>query len=239
MIKLSVFIPVYNEESCLEDNITKLYRFLNKLKYSFEILIVDDTSNDSTPAIADKLRKKYGSIKFIRYENGPSRRENLARSFPLSKGDIIAFMDADMSTDLNFIAPLIKGIADGNDIVIGSKYLEESRFRRGFNRYLISAVYNNLIKFLFNSKIRDHQCGFKAFRRPIALSIIKSMGYDKSFTRGWFWDAEFLIRAQKKNLKILEIPIIWGESNKSTFNFFREIKIIPHILNIRFKCKTI
>ena len=235
MVKLSIFIPVYNEESCLEDNIIKLYRVLNKLKYSFEILIIDDNSNDSTPAIADKLRKKYNSVKFIRYENGPSRRENLARSFPSSKGGIIAFMDADMSTDLNFIAPLIKGISDGNDIVIGSRYLKQSISNRKINRYLISAVYNNLLKILFKSKIRDHQCGFKAFRRPIALSIVKSMGYDKSFTRGWFWDAEFLIRAQKKNLKILEIPIVWNASNKSAFNFFREIKMIPRILNVRFR----
>jgi len=235
MAKLSVFIPVYNEESRLEDNIIKLYRILNQLKYSFEIFIIDDNSSDSTPAISNKLRKKYDSIKFIRYEKGPSRRENLARSFPLSKGDVIVFMDADMATDLNFLAPLIKGIYDGNDIVIASRYMKESKSNRRLNRYLISKTYNNFLKILFNSKIRDHQCGFKAFRRPVALSIVKSMGYDKSFTRGWFWDAEFMIRAQRENLKILEIPVFWDESNKSTFNFFREIKMIPHILNIRFR----
>jgi len=231
-IKLSVFVPVCNEEKILFSNVTQIYNGLKKLKDKFEIVVVDDNSKDKTPLIAKKLIKNE-NIKYIRYKNGPSRRENLADSFKTAKGDIIIFMDVDLSTPTQFLPKLIGYVKDGADIAIGSRYLKGSRVKREAFRRLISYLYNSMVRLYFSSKIRDHQNGFKAFKKGIALKIIKKMGYDKSFKRGWFWDAEFLIRAQIDGYKIVEFPINWRYGKKSTFNIRNEIRMIPYILKLK------
>jgi hypothetical protein len=86
---------------------------------------------------------------------------------------------------------------------------------------------------LLRSRILDHQCGFKAFKRDVFHSLAVSAGYDGSHKRGWFWDAEILIRAQREGYKIREVPVRWTAAKKSSFNFTRELKVIPYMLSFR------
>lgn len=233
---ISLFIPIYNGEKILETNIIKIYNFLKKNKYKFEIIIVDDNSKDNTLKIVKKLSKKHKEIKYLHYENGPSRRENLAKSFLNAKEDIIAFMDADLSVDLEYFNELINKTKE-NDIVIGSRY-SGIKAERSMKRLLISMIYNNFMKLLFNSKIRDHQCGFKVFKKEVIINLLDKLGYDKTFDRGWFWDVELLVRAQNNNYKITEIAVKWKGDKESTFNIKRELRILKYILRNRKKIKT-
>jgi len=196
---------------------------------------VDDNSSDRTVDIGKALVKKYKEVKLVSYNKGPSRRENLAKSFKLAKGDIILFMDADIATDLKFFEKLIGGINRGADIVIGTRYHKKSNLKRTPQRYIISVIYNLFMRLYFGSKVKDHQCGFKAFKRPVILKIIKEMGYDSKYRRGWFWDAELLIRAQRKNKRILELPVKWIEAKTSTFHIGTEIRMIPYVIRLRFR----
>ena len=75
---VSIFLPVYNEKKILAEHVLLVYKSAKKLKRPFELVIVDDSSNDTTPGIAKKLANKYPEIRHRRFENGPSRRENLA-----------------------------------------------------------------------------------------------------------------------------------------------------------------
>ncbi len=84
---------------------------------------------------------------------------------------------------------------------------------------------------MFRTGIRDHMCGFKAFKRSVVLKLIDEMGYDTSLRRGVFWDSELLIRAVRHGYKIKEIPIWWRERNKSALFFKREIKSAKYILD--------
>lgn len=233
MLKISVFIPCYNEGDTLKKSIIKLYDHLTQSKYSFELFIIDDASSDSTPLIGKKLSKKHKQIRFIRYDSGPSRRENLAQSFKLAKGDIILFMDADLATNLNSFQSLVKE-TEKYDIVTGSRHLPKSIVERTFYRNLISILFKYFVMFYFNSKIYDHQCGFKAFKKEVILELVEEMGYDKEYKRKMFWDSEMLIRAQKK-YKIKEIPVHWKAAEKSTMKFFKELSMFPYILKLRFK----
>ena len=167
-IAISIFIPVYNEVDSILRNIEILYNYLERnkifkgLNSTYEIIIVDDNSNDGTFNEIKKLEQQYKYITGLHYKSGPSRRENLARSFKEAKYDYILFMDSDLATDINALPQLIDELKT-YPIVIGSRYMENSKIRRKLSRKIISYFYNRLIRFLFTSRILDHQCGFKGF----------------------------------------------------------------------------
>lgn len=234
--KISLFIPVYNESKRIYKNISSLMNYLNVLKPRFDVFIVNDNSKDNTIEIIKKLSKKFKNIKIIDYKNGPSRRENLADAFKQAKTEIVIFMDSDMATDFGALPNLINKLTQYK-IAIGSRYLKNSKIDRKIYRILISFIYNNTIRFVFKSKVRDHQCGFKGFHRETGLKLIKEMGYDKKFKRGWFWDAEFLIRAQNHHIKIIEVPVVWTYGEKSSFSLRRELKMIKYVINLKKRLK--
>ena len=233
--KISVFVPIYNEERVLYKNIMRILDSIKKITNSFELIIVDDNSSDKSPDICKKLAKKSSKVRYLRYNNGPSRRENLAISFKKAKGNVIVMMDIDLSVDPAFMGRLIKEIENGADISTGSRYLKGSFIKRTFKRRVISCFYNLFMRSYFKSYIRDHQCGFKAFRKNVILSLVKDMGYDSRYIRGWFWDVELLVRAQKKSYRIVEFPVRWIHSQKSEFNLKRELRMIPYVLRLRKK----
>ena len=228
---VSFFLPFYNEEAILHKNTMLLYVELKKTTQRFELVLVDDSSTDNSGAIASALAK-LPHIRYKRFSNGPSRRENLAKTFRDAKFGIVAFCDVDLSTSLKHLPRLFRNIQDGADISIGSKFMS-IKPDRSIARKAYSRTYNASIRTLFSSRVRDHQCGFKAFRKDVLLRILDIMGYDSSMARGWFWDAGLLIRAQKLHYKIVEFPVEWKSGEKSTFSFKRELRMIPYILKLR------
>lgn len=239
MTLVSLFVPGYNEEKIIEKNMTKVLDTVETLPWDFEVFFVDDASNDRTPEIAKKLSEKYDSLVRLRYDNGPSRRENLAESFKIAKGNIIMFMDMDLAADLKDIPTLIRVIEGGYDIATGSRHIAGTVSKRLLSRRLISFFYKHFVKFYFNSKINDYECGFKAFRREVILDLLNYLGYDYQLKRKMTWDTEMLLIAQKKGYKIKEIPIIWNEGAKSALRFRTELSIIPYLLGLKSKLKRI
>lgn len=238
MKDVSVFLPVYNEASILSTNIREVISALNKLKLNYEVVVVDDGSNDSTESICKELILKNKNIVYKKYDNGPSRRENLAKSFKDAKSDLVLFMDIDLATDINHLSELINYIKkDKFDISIGSRY-SGIKSKREISRLIISIIYNKIMQLFFNSKIKDHQCGFKAFKKEVILDLVNELGYDYSFKRGWLWDTEMLIMAQKKGYKIKEFPVKWICGEYSSFNLKRELKILSYMMKLRKKLKN-
>ncbi len=231
---LSVFVPCYNEEQRLEKNILIIYHMLLSLKKTFELIIVDDGSNDTTPFLGKSLAKKHKEIIYHHYSNGPSRRENLGKAFYIAQGSIIAFMDLDLSADVTFFPRLIASIERGNAIAIGSRYKGVCA-KREFGRKVISIVYNAFMRLYFGSTLADHQCGFKAFSKEKLIPILDAMGYDDSLLRGWFWDVELLVRAQKKGYAIDEFSVPWKFGKQSSFDFRRELRMLPYVLRLKWR----
>ncbi len=234
---ISILIPTYNSAVMLEKNIPIIYKRFLQHKKKFEVIIVDDNSKDNSKEIIKDLAKNFKGIRYIFADNGPSRRENLAQNFHLANFEKIMFMDLDLATRLDNISTLLEYMDKGYDIVIGSRYMG-AESKREFYRRIISITYNLFMKFYLNSKIADHQCGFKGGKKSVFVSLVKEMGYDSSFNRGWFWDAEFLVRAQHQKMKIKEFPVNWHYSEKSSFNIFRELRMIPSVIKLPFKLKN-
>jgi len=206
------------------------------MKMDFNIYIVDDASSDRTKSIGKSLAGKNPKIIYVRFERGPSRRENLALAFKKSKNEVIVLMDIDLSVNLRYLQKILEKIEKGSHISTGSRYMGINA-KRTLSRKIISIVYNKFIRVYFGSKIKDHQCGFKAFRREVLLEVLKDMGYDKSMKRGWFWDAELLIRAQNKGYKVSEVPVHWSAGEQSSFNFKREMRMLNKLLNLKKELK--
>ena len=229
---ISVIIPAYNEEKVLYRSLKAIENKLLSMKQPFEILVVNDGSKDATLDIIKKLikEKKRPYLKVVSYKDGPSRRENLAKSFKLLKGNYILLLDMDVSMDLKHLEEMVYWLEKGFPIVIANRYHKDSRTKKHPKRYIISKIYNAVIRLLFQTGLRDNICGFKAFKKGIILKLVKESGEDKTRTRSVFWDTELLIRARCHKIRIKEIPVCWQEAEKSALNFKREIKMVPYII---------
>lgn len=235
---ISLFMPVYNSAGIIMNSLKKTYETLSLSKINFEIVLVDDNSTDETCLIGKTIRQSQWDaarrIRYVSYDRGPSRRENLARSFHLSRYEIMGFIDADLSCDIFYFLKAVHLLEEqAADIVIGSRYAPGAKAKRRLFRLMISMVYNHVLAILLDSTFKDHQCGLKVFRKNRIMPIVEKMGYDEKYVRGWFWDAEFLIRSQKAGLKIVEMPVQWIYAESSSFNFFREIKCVLEMIKLR------
>jgi glycosyltransferase involved in cell wall biosynthesis len=217
-MKILIVIPAYNEEKILEKNILRLRNFLVKnIKDKWEIVIAENGSTDKTLEIAKNLSQKYSDICYFHLtERGRGRA--LKKALSQSSAEILTYMDVDLSTDLKFFPQLIKFIKEGNDIVIGSRLIRGAEVKRSLLREILSRNYNLLIRFLFNTKIKDMQCGFKAINQKVKKNILPEVKDNE-----WFFDTELLILAERRGYKIKEIPVRWIEEKESKVLLLRTI----------------
>ena len=208
-----VVIPVLNEEVDLPPSIARLHEFLshNMGSYDWGILIADNGSTDSTPKVAGQLSQQYPHVTWTRLEQR-GRGRALRHAWMGSDAHVVAYMDVDLSTDLSAIPELVDAIAIGGyDVAIGSRLRKGARVvGRPPHREVISRMYNLIIKLMFFTRFQDAQCGFKAVGRRALEDIIPLIQ-----DRGWFFDTELLILAEKNGYRIREVPVRWSDDPDS------------------------
>lgn len=234
---ISCFIPCFNEEKIIGKCLETIIPFLSRSGYTFEVFVIDDTSTDNSAEVILDKSTRDKRIKYIKYDKGPSKRENLAQSFKEAEGNIIFFTDADLSADINMIPSLINTIKNGTDIAIGSRYVKGADVKREIMRLFYSKIYNLFVKTCFCSDILDHQCGLKIFKKDVLIKLVNKMGYDHTFQRGWTWDTELLLRAKKEGLEIKELPLKWRYRKGHYLNPFGQIKSIIYLLKLKKELK--
>jgi glycosyltransferase involved in cell wall biosynthesis len=204
-VKVTVVFPVYNEAYSLKPAIEKVTEALKEFTRSYEIIIAEDGSTDGTDKLALALAEKYPFVKLIHGEERLGRGAALKNAFKQGNSEIFVYMDLDLATDLKHLKTLIKAVeSEGYDFATGSRLLRESNVKRTGTRNIASKVYNFLVREMLGSKIKDHQCGFKVFRREPLMLLL-----DEVEAKHWFWDTEILVRAFSKGYKIKEIPVAW------------------------------
>lgn len=234
---VSVIIPGYNEAAILAGTVAAVGKRMSALKRPFELLIVDDGSTDGTKAILEGLVKAHKNLRYVSYPGGPSRRENLARSFKLLKGDYVLLLDMDLSLDIKHLEEMLYWLDHGFGMVIINRYHRDSQIRRNLKRYVISKLYNAFIRVLFHTGFKDNICGFKAFRRDVINRLVEEAGFDSTGKRSVFWDTQLVILALQDGISIKEIPAHWEESEKSSLNFRRESGMVPYIFRFWLRLK--
>ncbi len=214
-MKLSVVIPSYNEMANLQKGtLEKVERYLERQKFDYEVLVVDDGSTDGSLEFVKNFAKDNRKVKVI--ENSHTGKAGAVTIGMLkATGDYILFTDMDQATPIEELDKFIPEAQNGADVVIGSR----SSARRGapFTRKLMSQGMIILRSVLVGlSDIKDTQCGFKMFKKEAAHEIFERIkkihhGFKKihgsSVTAGF--DVEILYIAEKLSYKIKEIPVSW------------------------------
>ena len=220
-MKLSVVVPVFNEEQNILNLIKKIK---NNISDNDEIIVVEDGSNDRTLEEIKKI-----DCKLIVHEKNIGKGQSLIDGINFASGDIILFLDGDGQDDPSEIPKLTKGIDQGYDFVIGSRFVEDEQ--KKITRYTKTALSNInwfgnkgltfMINFLFDLNIKDTQSGFKCFKRD----AIKNLNLiSKKYEIG----TEIIIKSKRNKLKILEVPVFryerkYGESKLFDIPFGRMI----------------
>jgi len=214
---VDIAIPVYNEERDLEPNIRRLRAYLDaRFPFSARITVIDNASTDGTWDIARALALELPGVRAQRLrEKGRGRA--VRHAWLGSDAAIVAYMDIDLSTDLDALLPLIAPLVSGHsDVAIGSRLAPGARVARGFKREVISRGYNLLLHVVLGTRVRDAQCGFKAVRADAARRLLPDV-----VDEAWFFDTELLVRAQRAGLRIHEVPVDWTDDPDS------RVEIIP------------
>ena len=205
VLQVDIVVPVRNEERDLAPSVRRLVGYLREsFPFNARITIADNGSTDATWAIASRLGRELPEVRAIHMEL-PGRGRALRAIWSESDAEILAYMDVDLSTDLNALLPLVAPLLSGHsDLAIGTRLARGSRVIRGPKRELISRSYNILLRTLMGARFSDAQCGFKAIRRDQARALLPL-----TQDTGWFFDTELLVLAERAGLRIHEIPVDW------------------------------
>jgi len=218
MVKVSVILPAYNEADTLEAAVTKITEALDEYTEAYEIIIAEDGSTDGTDKKAAALSEKLPVVKHLHSKKRLGRGRALKNAFQESSGEILVYMDVDLATDLRQLKELINSVEkEGYNFATGSRMLRESNVERSDTRHIASKTYNFMVRAVLGSKIKDHQCGFKAFQRESLMQLLDEVGASH-----WFWDTELLVRAYLKGYKIKEIPVSWKSGRETKVRLLKD-----------------
>jgi glycosyltransferase involved in cell wall biosynthesis len=214
---VDIVVPVHNEQGGLERSIRSLHRYLGaEFPFSWRIVVVDNASTDATPAIAAALASELAGVEVLRLER-KGRGRALREAWLASDARVVRYMDVDLSTDLRGLLPLVAPVLSGHsDVAIGSRLAHGARVVRGPKRELVSRGYNRLLRTVLRARFSDAQCGFKAMRAEAARALLRDVRDD-----GWFFDTELLVLAQRRGLRIHEVPVDWVDDPDSRVEIVR------------------
>lgn len=198
--KLSLVLAFYNEKHICE-SYKKISAFLKRDIPQYELLLVNDGSTNSSVEQLKTLIKNDKKTRLISYKPNRGRGYAVTQGFKAAKGDYIAYLDSDLEISPTHLLDLLKRLKE-YDVVIGNKFLPQSRVKTRKVRKFASFVFNTIIRICLQSKVQDHHVGIKGFRKKVIHLIIPYVKEER-----WAFDVEILYLVQKKRFSIGYIPI--------------------------------
>jgi len=206
-IYLSLVIPAFNEEKRLSLTLNSIYAYFMNEDFYWEVIVVDDGSSDQTSTVAESFKQVIPSIQLIRNDANHGKGYSIRQGIAKARGSVIGFMDADYKTPIEEIEKFLPALVAGYDIVIGSRGLPGARteYPVSWHRLIGSRVFGIIMHVIVGLRdISDTQCGFKFFRKEIALDL-----FARQILNGYMFDVEILYLAEKSGYSIKQIPIRW------------------------------
>jgi glycosyltransferase involved in cell wall biosynthesis len=214
---VDIVVPVHNEEIDVEPSVRRLHDDLTR-RFPFEwvVTIADNASTDHTWPIACRLAGELDGVRAVRLPR-KGRGRALRATWSSSEARVVAYMDVDLSTDLDALLPLVAPLVSGHsDLAIGSRLAPTAHVVRGVKREVISRTYNVLLHLVLGARFSDAQCGFKAARADVARALLPRVEDE-----GWFFDTELLLLAEHDGLRIHEVPVDWVDDPDSRVDVVR------------------
>ncbi|HVJ17685.1 MAG TPA: glycosyltransferase family 2 protein [Polyangiaceae bacterium] len=217
---ISIVIPVYNEEAILHAAVVDLRERLAPYGWSYEIVLAENGSRDRTVAIGQELSRKYPEVRVLS-AGEPNYGKAMRLGIAEARGEIVICDEIDLC-DADFHRQAVELLGAGQvDLVIGSKLIAGAEDARPLIRHVASQVYTGLLRSLLGFRGTDTH-GLKAFRRDKLQAIARSCLTDKDV-----FASEFVIRAYREELQVLEIPIRVVEKRPPSINLFKRV---PNVL---------
>ncbi len=227
---LSVIIPAYNEAERIPKTILAVDAYLSKADHPYEIIVVNDGSQDNTASIVAKMAGFVKNMKLIDVRENHGKGSVVQGGMLAAKGDVRLFMDADNSTSIDQIQGMLSFFREGYGVVIGSRAVKGSRLEppESFFRSLIGRMLNLIVEIVLLPGIRDTQCGFKAYTAEAAEEI-----FGVAKIRTWGFDVETIALAKKFGYTIKELPVRWANDTRSHVKLSGGLQFLRDIIKIR------
>jgi glycosyltransferase involved in cell wall biosynthesis len=232
--RISIVIPVYNEEAILEAAVKDLLDRLSEFKFSYELILAENGSKDATVALATELSKRFPAVRSFSLGE-PNYGKALKRGIQDARGEIVICDEIDLC-DTDFYRRAL-ALLDSHqaDLVVGSKVLDSSSDERPFMRHFATLVINGMLRVSLGFKGTDTH-GLKAFRRSSMVPVVERCIVDKDL-----FASELVIRAERSGtVRIKEIPVRVLEKRPPSIHLFRRVPnvlkgIARLVIAIRFK----
>jgi glycosyltransferase involved in cell wall biosynthesis len=228
---LSLVIPAYNEGAPdrLPQSLKDIIAFVNEQEFDIEVVVVNNNSDDDTQEVAELAAAE---CDFIHVLTEPSQGKGAAVRTGMMRahGEYLFICDADLSMPIEETLKFLPPQIDQYDIAIASREAAGSqRIGEPEIRHIMGRVFNWIVRIIAVRGLNDTQCGFKCFRREVALDI-----FSMQTINGWAFDVELLFIAQERGYKIVEIPITWHYKDHSKIKPLKDsIDMVWETLKIR------
>ena len=219
---ISLILPVYNEEENLVIQYDKIKQALARLKYSFEIIFVDDGSTDFSPSILKEIAAKDKQVKIILFRRNFGQTPAMAAGIEYSSGEIILFMDADLQNDPEDIGSLVSKINEGYDVVSGWRVNRKD----SLIRKIPSKIANWLISKISGIKLHDLGCSLKAYRGDVLRQVHLYGEMHRFIPIHVSW-----IGASIAEIPVNHNPRIYG---RSKYGLKRIFKVLLDLVTVKF-----
>lgn len=228
---LSVIIPAYNEEKRIGETLIDVDKYLKSKNYDYEILVVNDGSNDTTGKVVLQLLPRIRYVRLIDLKENEGKGSAVQEGMRQARGQYKLFMDADNSTSIqnldHFLPFLLK---DGYDIVISSRRKAESRIiiEQPWSRRFLGGIWRLIVMMVIPLHLSDSQNGFKIFKREAANFL-----FSKQTIKKWAFDVEILALARKFQFNIKEVGVKWQNDKSTKLSLYGMIGMLKELIQIR------
>jgi len=210
-ITYSIVIPAYNEGARLGATLERVLGYLREQGWNaeVEVIVVNDGSRDNTADLVRGFAEKNPVVRLVENPGNRGKGYSVRNGMLNALGEVVVFSDADLSSPIEELPKLLAALASGADIAIGSRWLraELQTRRQSLHRQLFGRVFNWLLRIILGLQFKDTQCGFKAFTRLAAQTILPLQRIER-----WGFDPEILFLARKFGFRVEEVPVLWGHS---------------------------
>ena len=218
--KLSIVIPVYNEEGILHAAVVDLVSRLSELRWSYEILLSENGSTDRTVAIAEELAAKFPEV-LVHSLGAPNYGKAMRQGILRARGRFVICDEIDLC-DVDFYRRAMELLQSGEaEMVVGSKVMKGANDDRPLFRHAATLILNGMLRVAVGFKGTDTH-GLKAFRREVLLPTVERCVIDKDL-----FASELVIRAGREGVGVMEIPIRLDEKRPPAINL---VKREPNVL---------
>ena len=232
-VDLSMVIPAYNEARRLPPTLARLRDYLDAGPDSYEVLVVDDGSDDDTVAVARGVASEWPQLEVLTLPHNQGKGAAVREGMLHARGALRAFSDADLSTPIEELPRLRSRLGGACHVAIASRdapgsdiQVHQPRWREFMGR-----TYNRILRLLVLPGIRDTQCGFKLFTSEAAEACFAPLD---TFRFGF--DAEVLVRAHRRGWKIAEVPVQWRHVEESRVGGIGDaLRMLYDLVLLRFR----